>query len=64
MVEFSFNFSHFAIAAMVTIAASAVQGTLGFGFGLLSVALLRLVHPDLAPVPQMVVSLVLVVLAG
>jgi len=62
MLEITYNFSHFAIAAVVTLAASAVQGTLGFGFGLLSVGVLRLVHPDLAPVPQMVVSLVLVVL--
>ena len=53
---------HLLVAALVTVSAAAVQGTLGFGFGLLSVSLLRLVDPGLAPVPQMVVTLFLVVL--
>lgn len=62
MTLLEMDVAHLLVAALVTIAAAAVQGTLGFGFGLLSVSLLRLVDPALAPVPQMVVTLFLVVL--
>lgn len=41
-----------AIGVAVTFVAAAVQGTVGMGFALVSVPLLSLVHPALAPEPQ------------
>lgn len=49
------------VAMAVTTAAAAVQGTIGFGFGLVSVPALSLLDPRLAPVPQMLVILPLAV---
>ncbi len=46
-----------AIALLVTFVASAVQGSIGMGFGILSVPTLALVHPALAPVPQLLASM-------
>jgi uncharacterized membrane protein YfcA len=51
-----------AIAWAVTFAAVAVQGVIGFGMALVSVPVLSLVDGTLAPVPQLVVALPLVVL--
>jgi hypothetical protein len=42
-----------AIALIVTAFGAAVQGTIGIGFGVLSVPILSLVNPVLAPVPQL-----------
>lgn len=44
------------IALMVTAAGAAVQGTIGIGFGVLSVPILSLVNPVLAPVPQLLLA--------
>lgn len=43
--------------AVVTAVAALLQGTVGMGFALLSVPLLTLVDPRLAPVPQLLLSL-------
>lgn len=45
------------VAMVVTLVAAVVQGTLGTGFAILSVPVLSLLHPALAPVPQLVLSL-------
>ena len=44
-----------ALALVFTTIAAAVQGTVGFGFALLTVPLLSLLDPRLAPVPQLLV---------
>ncbi|MCA9536338.1 MAG: sulfite exporter TauE/SafE family protein [Myxococcales bacterium] len=46
-----------ALAFGVTVIAAGVQGTVGFGFGIVSVPILILVDPRLAPVPQLCVQL-------
>jgi uncharacterized membrane protein YfcA len=46
-----------ALAMLITAGAVAVQGTVGLGFALISVPLLALLHPDLAPVPQLFIML-------
>lgn len=45
----------FALAFFITSVAAALQGTVGFGFSLLSVPLLLLLNPLFAPVPQLIV---------
>jgi len=50
-----------ALAMLVTAAATAVQGTVGLGFALITVPLLALLHPDLAPEPQLFVMLPIVI---
>ena len=47
-------------AFVVTVAAAVTQGSIGFGFAVLSVPILALVDPALAPVPQMIIELPLV----
>lgn len=49
-----------AVAFVISTVAATVQGTIGFGFGLLSVPTLALLHPSLSPVPQMVIVLPMV----
>lgn len=44
------------IAWLVTAAAAAQQGTIGFGFAVLSVPILSLVSPELTPVPQILLA--------
>ena len=44
------------IALVVTAAGAVVQGTIGVGFGVLSVPILSLVNPALAPVPQLLLA--------
>ncbi|MFQ5555303.1 MAG: sulfite exporter TauE/SafE family protein, partial [Acidimicrobiia bacterium] len=44
------------LALIVTFVAALIQGSIGFGFNILSVPVLALVDPVLAPVPQLVVS--------
>ena len=41
------------IALVITAAGAFVQGTIGVGFGIVSVPLLSLINPVLAPVPQL-----------
>jgi uncharacterized membrane protein YfcA len=48
------------IACAVTIVAAAVQGVIGFGLAVVSVPVLALMHPALAPVPQTLVSVPMV----
>jgi len=45
------------LALIVTAAAAGMQGTIGFGFALVSVPLLSLIDPVLAPVPQLLLVL-------
>ncbi|MEZ4432884.1 MAG: sulfite exporter TauE/SafE family protein [bacterium] len=47
-------------AFVISFFAAAVQGTIGFGYGLISVPTLALLHPALAPVPQLVCAMPLV----
>jgi uncharacterized membrane protein YfcA len=44
-------------AWIITFAAAAVQGTIGFGFAVVSVPVLSLIDPALAPVPQLLVTM-------
>jgi hypothetical protein len=45
------------LALFITLLAAVLQGTIGFGFAVLSVPLLTLLHPDLTPIPQILVAL-------
>jgi hypothetical protein len=49
------------LAFAVTAVAAAVQGTLGFGLAVVSVPVLSLLDGDLAPVPQLLISLPLAI---
>ena len=51
----------FSIAFVVTAAAATLQSTVGFGFAVASVPLLRLIDPQLAPVPQLLMIVPLAV---
>lgn len=46
-----------AVAWIVTFVAAALQGSLGFGFNVISVPILTLVDPALTPIPQLFISL-------
>jgi uncharacterized membrane protein YfcA len=48
-----------AIACVLTAGAAVVQGTIGFGFAILTVPVLSLVDPALAPVPQLFIMWVM-----
>jgi len=43
-------------ALVITAGAAAVQGTVGIGFGMISVPILALLHPDLVPAPQLLIA--------
>lgn len=45
------------LALVITAGAAAIQGTVGVGFGMVSVPILSLIDPQLAPVPQLIVAL-------
>lgn len=45
----------------VTLVAALLQSTIGFGFAILSVPILSLIHPELVPVPQILMSIPLTV---
>jgi uncharacterized membrane protein YfcA len=45
-----------AVAIVVTALGALVQGTIGIGFGVVSVPILSLVNPILAPVPQLLLA--------
>ena len=45
------------VAVLVTLGAALIQGTIGIGFNIISVPILALIDPRLAPVPQLVISL-------
>lgn len=44
------------IALAVTVVASMLQGTIGFGFAVLSVPILALLYPGLTPIPQILLA--------
>ena len=48
------------VAFLITIVATAIQGAIGFGLAVVSVPILALMHPTLAPVPQTLMSVPLV----
>lgn len=50
-----------AIALLVTFFAAAIQGVVGIGFAMVSVPILSLIDPVLAPVPQLLVTMPLTV---
>ena len=45
------------LAIIVTAFAAMVQGTIGFGLGVVSVPILTLIDPTLTPIPQLILSL-------
>ncbi len=49
------------VALAITLLGAIVQGTIGVGFGILSVPLLSLINPILAPVPQLLLAVPLAV---
>ena len=49
------------IGLIVSAVGAAIQGTIGFGFGVLSVPILSLLNPVMAPVPQLLMVLPLTV---
>ena len=49
-------------ALIVTFIAAAIQGVVGMGFAMVSVPILALIHPSLAPVPQLLITLPLTIL--
>ncbi len=51
------------LAWIVTFGAAALQGSIGFGFAVLSVPLLTLVDPTLTPIPQIFLALPMAVAA-
>ncbi|MDH3605778.1 MAG: sulfite exporter TauE/SafE family protein [Acidimicrobiia bacterium] len=51
-----------ALAMAITVVAAIIQGTVGFGLGVISVPLLSLLDRDLAPVPQLLIVLVMAML--
>ena len=50
-----------AIALVITVLGAIVQGTIGVGFAVLSVPILSLVNPVLAPVPQLLLAVPLAI---
>jgi uncharacterized membrane protein YfcA len=46
-----------ALAAFVTFCAATVQGTIGFGLGVVSIPVLTIIDPALTPIPQLMMSL-------
>jgi len=50
-----------AAALVVTFVAASIQGVVGMGFAMVSVPILALIDPSLAPVPQLLVTLPLTV---
>lgn len=49
--------SEWILAVVVTFFAATVQGTIGFGLGVVSIPILTIVDPQLTPIPQLMVSL-------
>ncbi|MCL1692867.1 MAG: sulfite exporter TauE/SafE family protein, partial [Actinomycetia bacterium] len=48
-------------ALIVTFIAAAIQGVVGMGFAMVSVPILALINPSLAPVPQLLITLPLTI---
>lgn len=49
------------LALVVTAVAASFQGTVGLGFAMISVPTLTLIHPSLAPVPQLLIAIPLTI---
>ena len=45
------------IALVVSMIGAALQGVVGFGFGVFSVPILTIVNPELTPIPQLILAL-------
>ncbi|MDH5373592.1 MAG: TSUP family transporter, partial [Acidimicrobiia bacterium] len=45
------------IALVVSTIGAAIQGVVGFGFGVLSVPILTIINPDFTPIPQLILAL-------
>lgn len=45
------------IALVVSTIGAALQGVVGFGFGVLSVPILTIINPDFTPIPQLILAL-------
>lgn len=45
------------IALVVSMIGAALQGVVGFGFGVLSVPILTILNPELTPIPQLILAL-------
>jgi hypothetical protein len=52
------------VAAVITAVGAAVQGTVGFGYAIVTVPLLSLLDPRLAPVPQILTTIPLTFIAA
>ena len=50
-----------AIALLVTFFAAAIQGVVGIGFAMVSVPILALIDPGLAPIPQLLITMPLTI---
>ena len=50
-----------AVALVITFMAAAVQGVVGVGFAMVSVPVLALIDPSLAPIPQLLITLPLTI---
>lgn len=50
-----------AVALLATFVAAAVQGVVGVGFAMVSVPILALIDPSLAPVPQLLITMPLTI---
>ncbi|NNF65011.1 MAG: sulfite exporter TauE/SafE family protein [Acidimicrobiia bacterium] len=59
MIELETAWQLLLVAAFVTMLAATVQATFGFGFNIISIPTLLLLSPELAPVPQLIISLTL-----
>jgi len=59
-----FELWQWAVALLTTLVAATLQGTIGFGYAVLSVPILSLVDPRLAPVPQIVTAIPLTLIAA
>ena len=49
------------LALAVTFVAASIQGVVGIGFALVSVPILALIDPSLAPVPQLLITMPLTI---
>jgi len=54
----------FAVACLAVVAGATVQGTLGFGLGLIAAPVLALLDPDLVPAPLLMLALLLTIVVA
>ncbi|HRB01896.1 MAG TPA: hypothetical protein PLP26_00940, partial [Ilumatobacteraceae bacterium] len=51
----------FVLACVIVVVGACVQGSLGFGLGLIGAPVLALLDPDLVPVPLLMLALLLTI---